>query len=52
MRKIKEEETYWYQILERFNALVRVLGTQNLAFRGSSDVLHTYDNGNFLKFVL
>ncbi|XP_073523301.1 zinc finger MYM-type protein 1-like isoform X1 [Phyllobates terribilis] len=44
LRKIEEQEKYWHQILERLIALVRVLGTQNLAFRGSN-------NGNFLKFV-
>ena len=32
-------------------ALVRILGMQNLAFRGTHEKLNTSDNGNFLKFV-
>ncbi|XP_069616009.1 zinc finger MYM-type protein 1-like [Ranitomeya imitator] len=51
LRKIEEQEKYWHQILERLIALVRVLGTQNLAFRGSNDALFASNNGNFLKFV-
>lgn len=50
-RKIKEEETYWQQILERLISLVRTLGTQNLAFRGVTEKLDAHDNGNFLKFI-
>lgn len=30
---------------------MRVLGTQNLEFRGSNDTLFACNNGNFLKFV-
>ncbi|XP_029466633.1 ATP-binding cassette sub-family A member 1-like [Rhinatrema bivittatum] len=51
LRVIKQQEKYWQQILERLIALVRVLGMQNLAFRGTHDRLHTPGNGNFLKFV-
>lgn len=51
LRKIREEEKYWHQVLERLIALVRVLGTQNLAFRGSNENLFACGNGNFLKFV-
>ncbi|XP_069588457.1 uncharacterized protein [Ranitomeya imitator] len=51
LRKIEEQEKYWHQILERLIALVMVLGTQNLAFRGSNDALFASNNGNFLKFV-
>lgn len=50
-QQIKEEEKYWLQILERLIALVKVLGSQNLAFQGSNEKLHTIGNGNFLKFV-
>lgn len=50
-QKIREEEQYWHQILQRLIALVRVLGMQNLAFRGTNDRLFTAGNGNFLKFV-
>ncbi|XP_063797832.1 zinc finger MYM-type protein 1-like [Pseudophryne corroboree] len=51
MRIIKQKEKYWQQILERLIALVRVLGIQNLAFRGTNEKLHTAGNGNFLKFI-
>lgn len=51
LRVIKVEEKYWQEILERLIALVRVLGMQNLAFRGTQEKLNTYGIGNFLKFV-
>nr|CAI5845880.1 unnamed protein product [Callosobruchus analis] len=51
LRKIKDEEKYWHQVLERLIALVRVLGTQNLAFCGSNENLFACGNGSFLKFV-
>ncbi|XP_065658542.1 zinc finger MYM-type protein 5-like [Hydra vulgaris] len=51
LRLVKKEEQYWKQTLKRRIALVRVLGTQNLAFRGTHEKLNTADNGNFLKFV-
>ncbi|XP_068229394.1 zinc finger MYM-type protein 1-like [Palaemon carinicauda] len=44
-------ENYWQQILERLIALVRVLGVQNLSFRGTNEKLCSAGNGNFLKFV-
>ncbi|XP_065658168.1 zinc finger MYM-type protein 1-like [Hydra vulgaris] len=51
LRLVKKEEQYWHQILKRLIALVRVLGMQNLVFRGTHEKLNTADNGNFLKFV-
>lgn len=48
---IRQEEKYWQQILERLIALIRVLGAQNLALRGTKEQLFTVGNGNFLKFV-
>ncbi|XP_065667771.1 zinc finger MYM-type protein 1-like [Hydra vulgaris] len=51
LRLVKKEEQYWQQILKRLIAIVRVLGMQNLAFRGTHEKLNTTDNGNFLKFV-
>ncbi|XP_031330543.1 uncharacterized protein LOC116161352 [Photinus pyralis] len=49
--QIKEREKYWCQILERLIALITVLGTQNLALRGTNEKLYSDNNGNFLKFV-
>ena len=49
-RLLKREKDYWEQILERLIALTRVLGTQNLAFRGNKERLFEPGNGNFLKF--
>ena len=51
LRLITKEEQYWQQILKRLIALVKVLGMQNLSFRGTHEKLNTSDNGNFLKFV-
>lgn len=50
---LKNKELYWQNILERLIELVRVLGEQNLALRGSGrETLFEVSNGNFLKFVL
>lgn len=45
------EISHWKDVLKRLMVLVRFLGTQSLAFRGSSDVLYNSHNGNFLKLV-
>uniref|UniRef100_H2ZZP6 Uncharacterized protein n=1 Tax=Latimeria chalumnae TaxID=7897 RepID=H2ZZP6_LATCH len=50
-RIIKAETQHWQNVLERLIALIRVLGTQNIALRGTSDKLFEPNNGNFLKFV-
>ncbi|XP_068208339.1 uncharacterized protein [Palaemon carinicauda] len=44
-------ENYCKEILELLIALVRVLGVQNLSFRGTNEKLHSAGIGNFLKFV-
>uniref|UniRef100_H2ZZP5 Uncharacterized protein n=1 Tax=Latimeria chalumnae TaxID=7897 RepID=H2ZZP5_LATCH len=45
------QKWHWQNVLERLIALIRVLGTQNIALRGTSDKLFEPNNGNFLKFV-
>ncbi|XP_065651141.1 zinc finger MYM-type protein 1-like [Hydra vulgaris] len=49
--RLRNNNTIDAEILKRLIALVRVLGMQNLAFRGTHEKLNTADNGNFLKFV-
>ena len=49
-QNIKEKEQYWRQIFERLIALIRILATQNLTFRGTNEKLYN-NNGNFLKLV-
>nr|XP_047144739.1 zinc finger MYM-type protein 5-like [Hydra vulgaris] len=44
-QKINEKEQYWQRILERLIPLVRVLATQNLAFRGTNEKLYNNANG-------
>ncbi|CAI6375865.1 unnamed protein product [Macrosiphum euphorbiae] len=48
---IKTEIQHWRQVIERIISLIRVLGNQNLALRGTHDKLNLENNGNFLKFV-
>ncbi|XP_053120646.1 uncharacterized protein LOC128331326 [Hemicordylus capensis] len=50
-QKIREEEQYWRQVLERLIAAVRFLGMQNMAFHGTTEKLYSENNGNFLKLV-
>nr|XP_008105126.1 PREDICTED: zinc finger MYM-type protein 1 [Anolis carolinensis] len=50
-RLIYGESKHWQQVLKRLLCIVRFLGVQGLAFRGTKDVLFEPDNGNFLKLV-
>ncbi|CAM5083697.1 unnamed protein product [Natator depressus] len=49
--KIASEFLYWQNVLKRLIAIVKLLATQNLALRGTSDQLYVPNNGNFLKIV-
>ncbi|XP_054283324.1 zinc finger MYM-type protein 1-like [Macrosteles quadrilineatus] len=48
---IKREVERWKEVIKRIVILIEFLGSQNLAFRGSSDKLNERGNGNFLKLV-
>lgn len=48
---LKAEVTHWNNVLRRLLIIVKFLGTQSIAFRGTSDRLYELDNGNFLKLV-
>lgn len=50
-RIIKSETEHWYEVLKRLLCIVQFLGTQGLAFRGTSDTIFKENNGNFLKLV-
>ena len=50
-QKIRQEEQYWRQILDRFIGLVTVPGIQNLAFCCTTEKLYSASNGNFVTFV-
>jgi hypothetical protein len=50
-RSLNAETCHWQAVLERLVAIVQFLGQQCLAFRGSSDILHEENNGNYLKLV-
>ncbi len=51
-QKIQQERVeYWRQILRRLISVIRLIATQNLALRGSSDTLLSAHNGIFLKIV-
>uniref|UniRef100_A0A8C5PM21 TTF-type domain-containing protein n=1 Tax=Leptobrachium leishanense TaxID=445787 RepID=A0A8C5PM21_9ANUR len=51
LKKIESNTNHWENVLKRLIAIVRVLATQNLALRGTSDKLFVPNNGNFLKIV-
>ncbi|XP_065650770.1 uncharacterized protein LOC136078881 [Hydra vulgaris] len=50
-RMIQAETDHWYAILKRLVCIVQFLGTQGLAFRGTSETVFKENNGNFIKLV-
>jgi hypothetical protein len=52
IQRLLNAETHHLQaVLERLAAIINFLSQQYLAFRGSSDILHENNNGNYLKLV-
>ena len=45
------EKMYWCSVLRRLIDIVIYLAERNLSFRGTTEKLGAYDNGNFLGFV-
>jgi hypothetical protein len=50
-RLLNAETRHWQAMLERLVAIIQFLGQQYLSFRGSSDILHEENNGNYSKLV-
>jgi len=46
-----QEKQKWRNILERIISIIQYLSERNMALRGSSDVLFTKNNGNFLGLI-
>lgn len=51
LKIIEAEKLRWINVLKRIISVIKLLSSQNLAFRGSSDKLFTKHNGNFLKMI-
>jgi len=52
LEKVYErEKRHWRSVLERIIEIIKYLAKQNLALRGSSDIIFQKNNGNFLKLV-
>jgi hypothetical protein len=45
------EKMYWRSVLRRLIDIVIYLAERNLSFRGTTEKLGAYDNGNFLGLV-
>lgn len=50
-RIIQSETERWREVFKRLVFVIEYLGSQNLAFRGKSDLLFQRNNGNFLKLL-
>ncbi|KAL4083689.1 hypothetical protein QTP88_029005 [Uroleucon formosanum] len=48
---IEREKTHWRNVLKRIIAAIHYLAKHNEAFRGTSDVIFTKNNGKFLGLI-
>ncbi|CAH2295706.1 zinc finger MYM-type 1-like [Pelobates cultripes] len=50
-RLLANETQHWQDVVKRLIGIVKYLGRQSLAFRGSRDTLYSDNNGNYLQLV-
>ncbi|CAH2283897.1 zinc finger MYM-type 1-like [Pelobates cultripes] len=50
-RLLANETQHWQDVVKRLIGIVKYLGRQCLAFRGSRDTLYSDNNGNYLQLV-